>query len=87
VGVDQVPDLYLIRVAGHLGPTTLSAFPSMVVQLKGADTVLVGVLDRSALYGVLAEIEVLCLELVELRLLVPRRRTQRKTISLYADDK
>jgi hypothetical protein len=71
--VDQLPDLYALRISGHLGPTTLSAFPLMVAQLKGDDTLLTGVLDRSALYGVLAEIEALSLELVELRRLLPRR--------------
>jgi hypothetical protein len=67
--VDQQQDLYSIRISGHLGPTALSAFPSMVSQLKGEDTLLTGVLDRSALYGVLAEIEALVLDLIELRLL------------------
>jgi hypothetical protein len=70
--VDQAPELYTLRISGHLGPTALSAFPSMVAQLKGGDTLLTGLLDRSALYGVLAEIEVLGLNLVELRLL-PRQ--------------
>ena len=69
----QVLDLYSIRISGHLGPTALSAFPSMVSQLKDDDTFLTGVLDRSALYGVLSEIEALGLELVELHRLVPRR--------------
>ena len=70
--VGQTSDVYWIRISGHLGPTTLSAFPSMVAQLKGGDTLLTGVLDRSALYGVLAEIEALNLDLIELRRLVPR---------------
>jgi hypothetical protein len=70
--VDQAPDLYLLRISGHLGPTVQSAFPSMVAQLEGGDTVLTGLLDRSALYGVLAEIEGLGLDLVELRRLLPR---------------
>ena len=70
--VDQVPDVYSLRISGHLGPTALSAFPSMVTQLKGGDTLLTGVLDRSALYGVLAEIEALNLDLIELRRLAPR---------------
>ena len=39
----------------------------MVSLLNGEDTLLTGVLDRSALYGVLAEIEALSLDLVELR--------------------
>ena len=68
--------LYSIRINGHLGPTALSAFPAMVSQRQGEQTVLTGLLpDRSALYGVLAEIEALGLDLVELRKLVPRRRS------------
>jgi hypothetical protein len=48
----------------------------MVSQRQGGQTVLTGLLpDRSALYGVLAEIEALGLDLVELRKLVPRRRS------------
>ena len=72
--VEHAPNVYSIRIDGHLGPTALCAFPQMVAQLKGGDTLLTGVLDRSALYGVLAQIEALCLDLVELRLLLPRRR-------------
>ena len=53
----QVASLYSIRISGHLGPAALSAFESMVSQLKGEDTFLTGVLDRSALYGALPEIE------------------------------
>ena len=45
----------------------------MVSLLNGEDTLLTGVLDRSALYGVLAEIEALNLDLVELRRLDRRR--------------
>jgi hypothetical protein len=37
--------------------------------------VLTGLLDRSALYGVLAEIEALGLDLVELRKLTPDRES------------
>jgi hypothetical protein len=58
--VNQRPDLYSIRISGQLGPMALSAFPSMVSQVKDQDTVLTGILDRSALYGVLAEIEFAC---------------------------
>jgi hypothetical protein len=50
---------------GHLGATLLSAFPALVPQRHGADTVLTGLLDRSALYGVLAEVEALGLDLIE----------------------
>jgi hypothetical protein len=46
----------------------LSAFPALVSELKGSETVLTGLLkDRSALFGVVAQIEALGLELIELR--------------------
>jgi hypothetical protein len=62
------PGMYTIRVKGRLGATALSAFPMMASQLKGGETVLTGSIeDRSALFGVLAQIEALGLDLVELR--------------------
>jgi hypothetical protein len=62
------PGLYTIRIRGRLGATALSAFPSMGSELKDSDTVLTGLLeDRSALFGVVAQIEALGLELLELR--------------------
>ena len=66
------PGLYTIRIKGQLGATVLSAFPSMVSELKGGETVLTGLLeDRSALFGVVAQIEALRLELLELRRIPP----------------
>ena len=65
--MDQGSVLYTIRINGHLGATVLCAFPEMQARRRGEDTVLTGVLDRSALYGVLAEIEALGLDLVEVR--------------------
>ena len=60
--------LYTIRVRGRLGATALSAFPSMAHELMDFETVLTGWLeDRSALFGVLAQIEALGLELLEVR--------------------
>jgi hypothetical protein len=55
--------------------TLLSAFPALEPRRHGADTVLTGLLDRSALYGVLAEIEALGLDLVEVRQLTPDRKS------------
>jgi hypothetical protein len=67
------PDFYTIRIRGRLGATALSAFPAMVSELQGGETVLTGLLeDRSAVFGVLAQIEALGLELVELRQIRPR---------------
>ena len=62
------PGEYMIRIKGLLGVTALSAFPSMVSEFRGPETVLTGLLeDRSALFGVLAQIEALGLELLEVR--------------------
>jgi hypothetical protein len=66
--VPTPPGLYTIRIRGQLGATALSAFPTMVSELKAGDTVLTGLLeDRSAVFGVVAQIEALGLELLELR--------------------
>ena len=73
--MDPAPALYTIRINGHLGAMMLSAFPAMVPQHHGAHTVLTGLLDRSALYGVLAAIEALGLDLLELRKLTPDRES------------
>jgi hypothetical protein len=69
-------DLYTIRIRGRLGATAVSAFPSMVSELKGTETELTGRLeDQSALFGVLAQIEALGLELLALQ----RIRTRPKS--------
>ena len=59
---------YEIRVRGLLGSTLLGAFPDLHVQADGRETVLTGRLaDQAALYGLLAQIESLGLELLEVR--------------------
>jgi hypothetical protein len=66
--VDTPPGLYTIRIRGRLGATALSAFPTMVAELNGGETVLTGPLeDQAAVFGVLGQIEALGLELLELR--------------------
>jgi hypothetical protein len=67
--MDPAPALYTIRISGHLGAMMLSAFPALTSSRQGTDTVLTGLLDRSALHGVLAEIDALSLDLLEVRLL------------------
>jgi hypothetical protein len=58
----------MFRIKGRLGATALSAFPSMTCEPRSGETVLSGSLeDRSALFGVLAQIEALGLELLEVR--------------------
>ena len=67
------PPQYEIYVRGRLGETMRSAFPALRAQARGEDTVLTGTLrDKAALHGVLAEIEALGLELLEVRRLPPR---------------
>jgi aryl-alcohol dehydrogenase-like predicted oxidoreductase len=83
------PGFYSLRVKGRLGATALSAFPSMASELKGGETVLTGVLkDRAALYGVVAQIEALGLELLELRQIEPNATScekQMKTRTFLGD--
>src|SRR4051812_34924286 len=63
---------YLIRIQGRLGVTALSAFPTMASEVRAGETLLTGSLeDRSALYGVLAQIEALGLDLIEVRRVEP----------------
>lgn len=59
---------YQIRVRGRLGRTMRAAFPALDAQVHDEDTVLTGVLtDQAALYGALAQLEALGLELLEVR--------------------
>ena len=69
--MDPSPVPYLIRINGQLGASTLAAFPALVPQQQSGCTVLTGLLDRSALFGVLAEIEALGLDLLEIQRLMP----------------
>ncbi len=63
---------YEIRVRGHLGETMRTAFPELLARVDGTDTVLTGLLpDQAAVYGVLAAIESLGLELLEMRRMPP----------------
>jgi hypothetical protein len=74
--MDPGQALYAIEINGHLGVTVLSAFPAMASESRGPHTLLTGLLDRSALYGVLAQIEALGLELLEIRRLTPENPSE-----------
>ena len=65
--MNPAPALYTIRVDGHLDPELLSAFPAVAARQEGAHTLLTGLLDQSALFGVLAEVGALGLSLHEVR--------------------
>jgi hypothetical protein len=71
--MDPGPTLFVIEIDGHLGATVLSAFPDLTSERRGRHTVLIGVLDRAALYGVLAQIDALGLDLLEVCRVGPRR--------------
>jgi hypothetical protein len=58
---------YGVRVRGHVGETIRYAFADLRIETRGKDTVMVGALDQSALHGVLARMESLGLELIEVR--------------------
>jgi hypothetical protein len=63
---------YEIRVTGLLGDMILSAFPDLHAEAEHGQTVLSGSLpDQSALYGVVARLESLGLDLVDIRRLPP----------------
>ena len=69
---DRTPSAsYQIRVRGHLGPAARRAFPALNAEPHGRDTLLRGPGDQAALYGTLARIEELGLELLEVRFLEP----------------
>jgi hypothetical protein len=73
--MDPASALYSISIRGHLGATALSAFPALLPHRHGGCTVLTGLLDQSALHGVLAEIEALGLDLLEVRQVTPHRES------------
>jgi hypothetical protein len=59
---------YEIHVGGRLGEMMRSAFPALRARTRGQNTVLSGIFaDQAALYGVLAQLEALGLELIEVR--------------------
>ena len=64
--------VYEIYVRGHLGEIMRHAFPELEAEWIGPDTRLRGCLpDQAALYGALAQLEALGLELLEVRRLPP----------------
>jgi len=69
---DPLAQCYRICIRGRLGETICSAFAALHIQHRGNETTLTGEFaDQAALYGVLAELEALCLELIEVRRLPP----------------
>jgi len=69
---------YQIRLRGHLGATTLRAFPALQAKTRDQDTLLQGITDQAALHGVLAQVEALGLELLEVRRLPKSKRPPKR---------
>lgn len=64
----QSSGTYEFRIRGQLGDIMLSAFPTLTAEMRPGYTLLRGAFsDQAALYGVLAQLEALGLELLELR--------------------
>jgi hypothetical protein len=64
--------VYEIDVRGHVGEIMRHAFPDLEAGWRGPNTRFRGRLpDQAALYGVLAQLEALGLELLEVRRLPP----------------
>jgi hypothetical protein len=64
--IDGLEPVYEIRIRGHLGDTMRSAFPDLEATTRGNDTLLRGqVRDQPQLHGLLARIEELGLDLLE----------------------
>jgi hypothetical protein len=71
-----VATAYTFRIAGRLTRRLLEALEPLEARVTAGDTLLVGRLaDRAALYGFIARIEALGLELVELQRLPHRPAT------------
>jgi hypothetical protein len=63
--VTNAPQLYEIRVAGHLSQNWAARFEGLSMRHEpGGETVLSGMLDQSALHGVLVRIRDLGLNLI-----------------------
>ena len=61
----NAPQLYEIRVAGHLGPNWAARFEELSMQhVPEGETVLTGELDQAALHGVFMKIRSLGLNLI-----------------------
>ena len=68
----HAPELYEIRIAGHLSVTWKARFEGLCMRIDpGGETVLSGALDQSALHGVLTRIYDLGLRLISVNRIGP----------------
>jgi hypothetical protein len=65
----NAPELYEVRIAGHLSVTWKARFEGLCMRLDpGGETVLSGTLDQAGLHGVLVRVRDLGLKLVSVTL-------------------
>ena len=63
----NTPELFEIRVAGHLSTNWTARFEGLSIRYESeGDTVLSGILDQSALHGVLVKIRNLGLKIISI---------------------
>jgi hypothetical protein len=68
----SVATSYEIRIRGKVGRSTLASFDDMEAAIRPAETVLRGeVTDQAQLHGLLERIQLLGLELIEIRRVSP----------------
>jgi hypothetical protein len=68
----NAPELYEVRIAGHLSVTWKARFEGLCMRLDpGGETVLSGTLDQAALHGVLVRVRDLGLKLVSVNRIGP----------------
>ena len=73
------PELYEIRLAGHLSETWKARFEGLCMRHDpDGETVLSGPLDQAALHGVLVKVRDLGLKLVSVNLVGPAKTTTEK---------
>lgn len=71
----NAPELYEIRIAGHLSVTWKARFEGLCMRIDpSGETVLSGTLDQAALHGVLIRIRDLGLKLVSVNRIGPTAR-------------
>ena len=75
----NAPEMYEIRVAGHLSKNWAARFEGMsMLHEPNGETVLSGKLDQAALHGILAKIRDLGLNLISATRIVEDNDTQSK---------
>ena len=73
----NAPEMYEIRVAGHLSDNWVGRFEGLSLQQEpGGETALTGMLDQAALHGVLVKIRDLGLILISVNRITEKINSQ-----------